>query len=126
MYTRRVRSMMRMFWAALLFLVGSGCQTFVPEENRGHARARATAVTVVAPDEADGLTDDCEKVADLSVRLPFPFLAQRYPELSSFGQAEVEAELRSRAVLAGGDTVVPTGLVNGRTHADAYDCGRAE
>lgn len=116
---------MRTLGFVLILLVGVGCQTFAPEENRRTARARAAAVTVVDPDEADGRVDDCKKVADLSVRPPFPLLAQRYPELSSFGQAEVEAELRSRAALAGADTVVPTGLSDGRTHADAYDCGGA-
>ena len=124
MYAVLVRFTTRTVLPVLILLVGGGCQTLAPEEDRRRTRARAAAVTVVDPGETDALGADCKKVADLSVRPPFPLLAQSYPELSSFGEAEVEAELRFRAVLAGANTVVPTGLTEGRTHADAYDCGR--
>lgn len=117
---------MRLVVPVLILFVGGGCQTLAPEEGGRRARDRAAAVTVVDPEAAEAAVAGCEKVGDLSVRPPFPLLAQRYPELSSFGQAEVEAELRYRAALAGGDTVVPTGLADGRTQADAYDCGGAD
>lgn len=115
---------MRSLFPALILLVCTSCQVLAPEGTHRRAQAPAT-VTVLDLGEENAVTDDCEKVADLSVRPPFPLLAQRYPELSSFGQAEVNAELRSRAVQAGADTVLPTELIDGRTHAEAYNCGGA-
>jgi hypothetical protein len=97
-----------------------GCQS-LSSGSAGGAERRA-AVTV-----ADGEADvaDCEQVAEVAVRLPFPLLARSYPELTSLGQDEVARALRSQARRVGGDTVVPAGIYDGRTHGTVYDCGGA-
>ncbi|MFP4227613.1 MAG: hypothetical protein ACLFTE_02165 [Salinivenus sp.] len=98
-------------------LVGGGCQSLMPA-----AEADRTPVAVV---EDDDVGAECEKVTEVAVRLPFPLLARSYPDLTDLGQAEVDRELRREARRAGGDTVVPTGVENGRTRGHVYDCDGA-
>ncbi|MFO8100478.1 MAG: hypothetical protein R6T83_12770 [Salinibacter sp.] len=99
-------------------LLGAGCQALAP-------RAAETDRTLVAVEEDNAAVAECEAVTEVAVRLPFPLLARSYPELTSLGQAEVARELRHQARRAGGDTVVPAGVENGRTRGTVYDCGRA-
>lgn len=106
-----VRSLAFLLVAAL----GIGCASM-----SGGAQPDPAAVVV---------TDDADRVADCTLRStvavdpPFILLTKSYPETVVMGREDMRAQLRREAAAAGGDTVLTTGIEDGKMHGTAYRCG---
>lgn len=105
-----------------LALLVAGCQTLaVDDEDRRDTEQRRDRVQIV---EDEAAVTDCKATGEVAVRPPFPMLTKAFPELTSFGSEEVNKQLRYQALLAGGDTVLRTGVEEGLTRGRAFDCRR--
>jgi hypothetical protein len=106
------RSMLRLTLALALLL--AGCQALSPQEG-------GRAIDQVRIVEDESMVANCAEVGRVMVAPPFPFLKKAIPE-ASIGTEETKRDLRYQARLAGGNTVLRTGMQEGMTLGTAYDC----
>ena len=107
-----------LFIVSLCFL---GCQSLQSQSDAAREQNRqAEAVLVTTSKEA---VSDCQRLTEVTVAPPFPFLNQAFPELTSVGKEESRKDLQRETRRVGGDTILRTAPRGGI----AYDCrsGRA-
>lgn len=101
-------------YVLVLALVLAGCQTLSSQGGSGDV----DSVRIV---EDEAAVANCQKLDEVTVAPPFPFLRKAIPE-ASIGAEETRRDLRYQTRLVGGDTVLRTGVQEGMTQGTAYDC----
>lgn len=107
-----------LFLFATLFLFG--CHSL--QQQNEAARERETRRNAIVVTDNPERVSNCQMLTEVTVAPPFPLLNQAFSGLPSVGNEEVKKNLRRETLREGGDTVLRTGVDDGKVRGKAYDC----